>query len=29
MPLIQTFKVISKTTTGNIDQVEIGIPDWV
>ncbi len=25
MPLIQTFKVISKTTTGNIDQVEIGI----
>lgn len=29
MPLIQTFKVISKTTTGNIDQVEIGVPDWV
>ena len=29
MPLIQTFKVISKTTTGNIDMVEIGIPDWV
>ncbi|MCJ2106632.1 replication initiator protein A [Methylobacterium sp. E-041] len=29
MPLIQTFKVISKTTTGNIDLVEIGIPDWV
>lgn len=29
MPLIQTYKVISKTTSGNIDQVEIGIPDWV
>ncbi|WP_298961306.1 replication initiator protein A [uncultured Methylobacterium sp.] len=29
MPLIQMFKVVSKTTTGNIDVVEIGIPDWV
>lgn len=29
MPLIQTFKVISKTANGNIDLVEIGIPDWV
>ena len=29
MALIQTFRVISKTSNGNIDQVEIGIPDWV
>lgn len=29
MPLIQTFKIISKTASGNIDVVEIGIPDWV
>lgn len=29
MPLIQTYKVISKTASGNIDVVEIGIPDWV
>ncbi len=29
MALIQTFRVISKTANGNIDQVEIGIPDWV
>lgn len=29
MPLIQTYKVISKTSSGNIDMVEIGIPDWV
>lgn len=29
MPLIQTFKIISKTASGNIDVVEIGVPDWV
>ena len=29
MPLIQTFKIISKTASGNIEVVEIGIPDWV
>ncbi|MEH3145780.1 MAG: replication initiator protein A [Methylobacterium frigidaeris] len=29
MPLIQMYKVVSKTNTGNIDIVEIGIPDWV
>lgn len=29
MPLIQTFKIISKTSSGNIDVVEIGVPDWV
>ncbi|HRD74688.1 MAG TPA: replication initiator protein A, partial [Hyphomicrobiaceae bacterium] len=29
MPLIQNFKVISKTTSGHVDQVEIAVPDWV
>lgn len=29
MPLIQAYKVISKTTTGHVDEVEIGVPDWV
>jgi|SRR6185436_14857986 plasmid replication initiation protein len=29
MPLIQGYKVISKTTTGHVDEVEIGVPDWV
>ena len=29
IPLIQSHKVISTTTTGHIDEVEIGIPDWV
>jgi hypothetical protein len=29
MPLIQAYKVISKTTAGHVDEVEIGIPDWV
>lgn len=29
MPLIQAYKVISKTTSGHVDEVEIGIPDWV
>jgi plasmid replication initiation protein len=29
MPLIQSYKVISKTTTGHVDEVEIGVPDWV
>src|SRR4051812_2341407 len=29
IPLIQSHKVISTTTTGHVDQVEIGIPDWV
>jgi hypothetical protein len=29
IPLIQAYKVISKTTTGHVDEVEIGVPDWV
>lgn len=29
IPLIQSHKVISTTTTGHVDEVEIGIPDWV
>lgn len=29
IPLIQSHKVISTTSTGHIDEVEIGIPDWV
>lgn len=28
-PLIGGYQVVSKTTTGYIDQVEITIPDWV
>ena len=29
IPLIQNYRVVSKTSTGNIDVVEITIPDWV
>ena len=29
MSLIQDYRTVSRTTTGNVDQVEIEIPDWV
>lgn len=29
MPLIERYKVISKTSNGHVDEVEIGVPDWV
>lgn len=28
-PLIGEFRVVSKTSTGRVDEVEIAIPDWV
>lgn len=29
MSLVQDYRIVSRTTTGNVDQVEIVIPDWV
>ena len=29
MSLVQDYKIVSRTTTGNVDQVEIIIPEWV
>jgi plasmid replication initiation protein len=28
-PLISEYSVVSKTNTGNVDEIEIRIPDWV
>lgn len=28
-PLISEYRVVSKTSSGNIDEIEIRIPDWV
>lgn len=29
MSLVQDYRIVSRTTTGNVDQVEIVIPEWV
>lgn len=29
MSLVQDYRIVSRTTTGNVDQVEIIIPEWV